>query len=1127
MNTSSFSRFLHFRLIAVVLLGLLVPLSLAYSQSFSWQELSSLDWLNDYATGKVQASKVHHGPTGRVASYDAVLTERYFRNNSSTLLNLRTGAVDPQKEVFPRRVVSEIAEALPSWIIPDLDVFHETAYRVVQFDHSPLKRDRDNLTSLGARIVGFLPNTAYMVTLAAGTADKLAALPGVRWQGELPKDLRFDESLVEIMNAPHLPPEGLMLQVSTWNEADLSRVTSMMQALGARIVREQQQGVPHLIVFAQDESLRYALALLNHIPLRSARVYSLPVMLNSGSTWLLQSGNEELEYRPLFDYGLTGYGQIYASADSGLDTDGCQFRYGADAGDQTFVNSGVYAPNAEVSDPENKIIAYYLLPSADAYDDSTGGYHGTMTNGCAVGDNYVTRATQSDPGLDAWDGMAPAAQIVFQDAGRKTGELSGLSGVGQYSLNQQAYQSGARVHNDSYGLSFISNGYDSDSKDIDQFLWEHEDYAIFFSAGNSGPEASTLGGEGSTSKNTLAVGASTPGWYAGGNDLVTFSSRGPTEDGRLKPDLVAPGVIVSATENEGVRLDGVLNVYGRPATVSQTDPGNNQCSSQTTQGTSFSSPTAAGMALLVRQYFEEGYYPSGERNATDGFTPTNALLKAVMLNGCQSLTGDVVIFYGGNARRVESVERAPSDQQGFGRINLDRALYFKGDARQLILEDVSSSDDNALATGDEHSLDLVVRSGEDLRISLVWTDPAAESFSGRMLINDLDLELHAPDGSIYLGNRNFVDSYSTPISAAVDEEARDTVNPVENIFIANPQQGTWTVTVKARSVPGNGQISPHPSTRQGYALLMSGDIGENPNPALAQLTIREAVIRGGCDNDASLERNEKAYFELTMKNTGVPESQAFTVRLDVDENGSLDPSHVAFRDGQQMDFPAIPSGGTHTLSLPIRLDDMPESLCDETFYLKVVVETQGEDVGYGRRVRIPMDRDLSDDGTESCQENPCNGDPTLSGVDPDVLTVGQEGITLDLNGQNLEEDTQVRFVPDVLSYDEVEWKHAGRLRFLNVSVDADAEPGPVTVELAIANDDEFLAYEGLLTLVAADGDDDDDEDLSDGDEAGENNEDGSGSDGGCTGTASHGLSLSLLLAGLSLAVLRRRRGLSC
>jgi hypothetical protein len=179
--------------------------------------------------------------------------------------------------------------------------------------------------------------------------------------------------------------------------------------------------------------------------------------------------------------------------------------------------------------------------------------------------------------------------------------------------------------------------------------------------------------------------------------LSSFSSRGPTKDGRLKPDLVAPGeYIISA------RSDGDLSSF--------------QCSTRdgstlkAMQGTSMAAPVAASAAVVVREYLMKGYYPTGNETAplgvfeltprarraedsdaaertvngeltaasTDAFKPSAALVKALLVHSAVAVGGPVKSVLSDTG--FEDVPPPPSVYQGHGRIKLDNVLTFADDA---------------------------------------------------------------------------------------------------------------------------------------------------------------------------------------------------------------------------------------------------------------------------------------------------------------------------------------------------------------------------------------------------------------------------------------------------------------
>ena len=616
-------------------------------------------------------------------------------------------------------------------------------YYIVQFTGPIRPAWSEALRETGAEALEYLPNNAYLVRIDETKRTRLDSLPNVRWVGDFEPGYKIEPSLAQLIES-RSTGEEVLLQVATFRGASAEPLRSIILGSGPsatiRHLSDTVLGEGRIILSVKVEALGALIATLaSHPDVEWIEEYHPPQLLNDDSLWVIQSGNAVSEATPIWDHGITGAGQIFGIADSGLDTDACQMRFSSAASAQTLFNT-TQPPNVNVTNPGNKIQTYYRVGTAEAYDDTANGFHGTHTTGNAVGDNFASLATATNPAHDVGDGMAPAAKVVFQDIGRH--DVPGQVPGPQTDLQQQAYDSGARIHNNSYGAS--GNSYTVDSRDLDEVMWRLRHYTIFFSAGNNGPVPGGLGLYGSTAKNTLSVGATVNG-SQGADDLASFSSHGPTSDGRFKPDLMAPGeAINSATEDAPV------------GGQSQTNPPNNNCATSPASGTSFASPTLAGAGLLVRQYFTDGFYPSGVKTPGDAFDPSNALVKAALINSGRNLTGQFTASDG-----TGGVSGAlPNFGQGWGRVTLDASLFFPGDLRELrVLNDVLNGETTvvspavttAIQTTELHEFTLGnVSTIEDLRVTLNWSDPAGRVGSGVVLVNNLNLEVVDPNGVLYL-----------------------------------------------------------------------------------------------------------------------------------------------------------------------------------------------------------------------------------------------------------------------------------------------------------------------------------------------------------------------------------------
>ncbi len=511
---------------------------------------------------------------------------------------------------------------------------------------------------------------------------------------------------------------------------------------------------------------------------------------------------------PLFDHGIFGQRQIIAILDTGLDWDSCYFA--EPDGSPPPINTG--SPqgglnSSYVDANRRKVIAYDFLYSCDQFPNAFGCddpsdptaydnfHHGTLAAAVAAAGSHVPVAFD-----DGADGIAPGAKLIVQDGGYigvdNCGQRPGFGcPVNLTPILDQAYKQGARIHSNSWGdrqgtppvLPAPTANYSAGARDIDAFVWSHPDMLLVFDTGNyssnSPPPASSLPAPG-CAKNTLQVGGTrVPGLHLIDDVLSPFSLIGPTRDGRIKPDLVAPAAVVAAD--------------------SDSDISSHSCPTSQQAGTSWSAPSVAGEAALVRQYFTDGFYPTGVATQSNAFVPSAALLKATLIAAARAVPNNWIYNVGlGPAKAV------PSYDQGFGFPVLDDALYFPGDRARTRIADVPLA--QGLSQGETATLHLNVSTNAPLKVVLVWTDPAGTprgaSDPTPELVNDLDLRVTTPTGSTLLGNES------------LHPGQPDRLNNVEVVSINPPSAGLYTISVTASRL-GFG-------TRQSYALVITGDLAD-------------------------------------------------------------------------------------------------------------------------------------------------------------------------------------------------------------------------------------------------------------------------------------------------------------
>lgn len=276
------------------------------------------------------------------------------------------------------------------------------------------------------------------------------------------------------------------------------------------------------------------------------------------------------------------------------------------------------------------------------------------------------------------------------------------------------------------------------------------------------------------------------------NHIAYFSSRGPTEDGRIKPDLLAPGRSILSAASRPSRLtkgDLCCDPLKRPfvGTLTSLLGINFFRPVIFMAGTSMASPGAAGAGAMVRQYFESGFYPSGKGDESASITISGTLVKAILINGGQTVAGvdnGVDGFY--------TPSFAHDNHQGFGRINLMNSLNLDGKSSfETWVKDLAS-----VAPDESISEEFTIKtssscSSKVFSITLVWADPPGVPGCMKCLLNDLDLVV------VKNGDETL---YPNSLSAA------DTNNNVERVQDFSVSDGdSFNVTVAGTNLISDSQ----------------------------------------------------------------------------------------------------------------------------------------------------------------------------------------------------------------------------------------------------------------------------------------------------------------------------------
>jgi hypothetical protein len=420
------------------------------------------------------------------------------------------------------------------------------------------------------------------------------------------------------------------------------------------------------------------------------------------------------------------------------------------------------------------------------------GGHGFLNSHIVGGFNNGTgSALEDSSGYNYGLGIAPWARVGVT-------AIFGNGGASQTTWENTAYGQGARISTNSWGFTgAAARRYESNAQAYDRIVRDaqtgvsgNQQLIVVFAAGNDGSGSNTVSSPG-TAKNVITVGASENVRQTGtdgcgiansgansANDIISFSSRGPVNsaggDGRVKPDIVAPGTHIEA----GVPQSN----YNGSSVCNQYWP-----SGQTlygwSSGTSHSTPAVAGGVALLYQYF---------LNAGLG-APSPAMAKAFLANSAAYMNGTGA---GGNL---------PSNSQGMGRMDLGRA--FDG-VQRLIIDQTQTLG----STGQTYQVSgSVATTSQPFRVSLAWSDAPGPT-TGAPYVNNLDLEVTI-NGQTYRGNVFSGANSATGGSA-------DPRNNLESIFLPAGVSGSFTVTVRATNIAGDGVPGNSDTTDQDFALVV-------------------------------------------------------------------------------------------------------------------------------------------------------------------------------------------------------------------------------------------------------------------------------------------------------------------
>ncbi|KAL4174796.1 hypothetical protein KRP22_006725 [Phytophthora ramorum] len=467
------------------------------------------------------------------------------------------------------------------------------------------------------------------------------------------------------------------------------------------------------------------------------------------------------------EHNITGSSIIVGITDTGLYIDHDQF-------DQESRN---------MYDDEDltarKVIYYQTFANdVDEAKDVTCG-HGTHVSGILAGSSYSRK--NSDLGI------ASSARIAFMDIGKQESTCAGTSGCavsletpGEVAnLMKSQVNTGAKIFSFSWGTG--ANDYNTQTEQVDEYIYDNPEILIVVAAGNSGESGSYTISSPSGAKNVVSVGASlnaaasfssTPCQSVlNENTVASFSSVGPTLDGRMKPDLVAPGMSITSSQSE------------KPGSTTKSS---SVCS---LQGTSQATPVIAGMAVLIYEWLRDGWWKNGVADPTFGMdTIPASLIKALLLHSGESMSRRLIEPSTGVTSCValeaaaKTLTSYPDFNQGYGKPTMLNLVSFMGgdDAASAsstssntiyFFPNSSAGSEPSVMEGSEVTFHFMLTASVNLRVTVVWTDPPGSVGSKVALQNDLDLTLKVANTTAVF----------YPLSG---NGSRDSVNNVEMVEVS-------------------------------------------------------------------------------------------------------------------------------------------------------------------------------------------------------------------------------------------------------------------------------------------------------------------------------------------------------
>ncbi|MCA1590461.1 MAG: S8 family serine peptidase, partial [Acidobacteria bacterium] len=716
-----------------------------------------------------------------VQDFGTFLVVAREKNTSSPASNPDIQPIDSTINLPGAKFDPILSEPKGTVVDPRAGVEPPKGYYIVQFGGLATDEWLNSLRDAGVEVLQYVPHNAFFVYGDGQAIAKAAAHSRVRWVGEYLSEQKVPQLVKESFagRTASAKTATRIVDVAVFSRANLREARDRLTDSGGRLV-----GVAALPNnFFNIVRIEISVDKLNELAAVPEVIRIDPFFDSSKdderSSQIVAgnySGPETIagpSYDPANLFGVDGTNVTVAVSDDGVGIPG---------------NGGFYLTAANTRN----------APLRGAAEGASTG-HGHLNATIIAGS--MPHGTTDPRGYVYGRGIAPGANIInipwLRFGYPRTDPGSDARAIDDAMTTPGPNGFGASISNHSWSAGVNQNAYDSYAALYDGLVLDGtalpsiDPMSIIFSAGNCGlapnnaqcnPSSSGGGspqtgiGRPKVAKNIITVGNSenlrTELSSSANNidDLAGSSSRGPAADGRIKPDIVAPGTVITGGR-AGTDCSGVSACF--------------EADHSWSSGTSHAAPQIAGAAALFTQHW---------RNRNFDLRPSPAMIKAAILNSGQEMNGVNT-----------SGASVPNGDEGWGRINMKFVIDASVPTKQIDNSPLSAPGESFTLNGS------VANSSKQVRVSLVWSDPPAAGDPA--LVNNLDLTVVVGDAT-YRGN-------VFALGRSTSGGASDAINNVEHVWLpAGLAAGTpYSITVRASGINGDGIRGNDDSTDQSFALV--------------------------------------------------------------------------------------------------------------------------------------------------------------------------------------------------------------------------------------------------------------------------------------------------------------------